>query len=85
MKIVVIGGTGLIGTKLVSRLRGKGHEVEAASPDTGVNSVTGEGVAAALELLHRGLQNLRDGVGVAGYGGPEPDRPAHPDEREESP
>jgi uncharacterized protein YbjT (DUF2867 family) len=48
MKVVVIGGTGLIGTKLVNRLRGKGHEVVAASPNTGVNSVTGEGVAAAL-------------------------------------
>jgi uncharacterized protein YbjT (DUF2867 family) len=48
MKIVVIGGTGLIGTKLVSRLREKGHDVLAASPKTGVNAVTGEGLAAAL-------------------------------------
>ncbi len=48
MKIVVIGGSGLIGTKLVSRLRGKGHEVVAASPASGVNIVTGEGVADAL-------------------------------------
>src|SRR5919109_202293 len=48
MKIVVIGGTGLIGTKLVNRLREKGHEVVAASPKTGVNTITGEGLAEAL-------------------------------------
>ena len=48
MKIVVIGGSGLIGTKLVSRLREKGHEVVAASLDTGVNTLTGEGLAEAL-------------------------------------
>src|SRR5207248_10384243 len=48
MKIVVIGGTGLIGTKVVKNLREKGHEVVAASPSKGINSVTGEGLAAAL-------------------------------------
>jgi uncharacterized protein YbjT (DUF2867 family) len=48
MKIVVIGGSGLIGTKLVSRLREKGHDVVAASPKSGVNTVTGEGLAEAL-------------------------------------
>src|ERR671919_815062 len=48
MKIVVIGGSGLIGTKLVYRLREKGHEVVAASPSTGVNTITGEGLAEAL-------------------------------------
>src|SRR5579862_1074612 len=48
MKIVVIGGTGLIGTKLVKKLRQRGHEVVAASPSTGVNIITGEGLAAAL-------------------------------------
>ena len=48
MKIVVIGGTGLIGTKVVSNLRQRGHEVVAASPSTGVNTVTGDGLAAAL-------------------------------------
>jgi uncharacterized protein YbjT (DUF2867 family) len=48
VKIVVIGGSGLIGTKLVSRLRQKGHEVMAASPDSGVNTITGEGLADAL-------------------------------------
>src|SRR5262245_48925688 len=48
MKIVVIGGSGLIGTKLVNRLRQAGHEVVAASPNTGVNTITGEGLAEAL-------------------------------------
>jgi uncharacterized protein YbjT (DUF2867 family) len=48
MKIVVIGGTGLIGSKTVERLRKKAHEVVAASPSTGVNTVTGEGLAEAL-------------------------------------
>jgi uncharacterized protein YbjT (DUF2867 family) len=49
MKIVVIGGTGLIGSKLVEKLRHAGHEALAASPDTGVNTLTGEGLAEALE------------------------------------
>ena len=48
MKIVVIGGSGLIGSKLVNRLRQMGHEVVAASPNTGVNTITGEGLAEAL-------------------------------------
>ena len=48
MKIVVIGGSGLIGTKLVHKLRQRGHEVVAASPTSGVNTVTGEGLAEAL-------------------------------------
>jgi uncharacterized protein YbjT (DUF2867 family) len=48
MRIVVIGGSGLIGTKLVARLREKGHETVAASPRTGVNALTGEGLSAAL-------------------------------------
>ncbi len=48
MKIVVIGGSGLIGSKVVSLLRGKGHEVLAASPNTGVNTITREGLAEAL-------------------------------------
>jgi uncharacterized protein YbjT (DUF2867 family) len=48
MKIVVIGGSGLIGTKVVKNLRDKGHEAVAASPSKGINSVTGEGLAAAL-------------------------------------
>jgi uncharacterized protein YbjT (DUF2867 family) len=49
MKIVVIGGTGLIGSQLVARLRQAGHEVLAASPKSGVNTITGEGLRAALE------------------------------------
>src|SRR5205814_5632179 len=48
MKIVVIGGTGLIGTKVVKKVRDKGHEVVAASPSKGINSITGEGLAEAL-------------------------------------
>ena len=48
MKIVVIGGSGLIGTKLADRLRKQGHDVVAASPKSGVNTVTGEGLAEAL-------------------------------------
>jgi uncharacterized protein YbjT (DUF2867 family) len=49
MKIVIIGGTGLIGSKLVKKLREHGQEVLAASPASGVNSVTGEGLADALK------------------------------------
>lgn len=48
MKIVVIGGTGLIGKKLVAILRGRGHEVIAASPSSGVNTITGEGLKEVL-------------------------------------
>jgi len=48
MKIVVIGGTGLIGSKTVDRLRKQDHEVVAASPNTGVNTITGEGLSEAL-------------------------------------
>jgi uncharacterized protein YbjT (DUF2867 family) len=48
MKIVINGGTGLIGSKTVARLRGAGHDVVAASPQGGVNSVTGEGVTEAV-------------------------------------
>src|ERR1043166_8307481 len=49
MKIVVVGGTGLIGSKLVNKLRERGHEAVAAAPNTGVNSITGEGLADALK------------------------------------
>lgn len=48
MKIVVIGGSGLIGTKLVNNLREHGHEAVAASPDSGVDTLTGKGLAEAL-------------------------------------
>ncbi|WP_339525218.1 SDR family oxidoreductase [Pseudomonas sp. EL_65y_Pfl2_R96] len=49
MKIVVIGGTGLIGSKLVNNLRERGHDVLAAAPSTGVNSITREGLAQAMD------------------------------------
>ena len=49
MKIVVIGGTGLIGSKLVNKLREHGHEAFAAAPNTGVNTLTGEGLAEVLK------------------------------------
>jgi uncharacterized protein YbjT (DUF2867 family) len=49
MKIVVIGGTGLIGSKLVNKLRERGHEAVAASPNSGVNTLTGEGLAEVLQ------------------------------------
>jgi uncharacterized protein YbjT (DUF2867 family) len=49
MKVVVIGGSGLIGKKVVMNLRQRGHEVVAASPSSGVNAVTGEGLAKALD------------------------------------
>ena len=49
MKIVVIGGTGLIGSKVVNILRQRGQEVVAASPSSGVNTLTGEGLAEALK------------------------------------
>lgn len=49
MKIVVIGGTGLIGSKLVKKLGEHGHEAVAASPDSGVNTLTGQGLAEVLE------------------------------------
>lgn len=49
MRITVIGGTGLIGTRLVAKLRGSGHEVIAAARSTGVNSFTGEGLEEALD------------------------------------
>ena len=48
MKIVVIGGTGLIGTKVVTMLTGQAHAVLAASPNTGVDATTGRGLAEAL-------------------------------------
>src|ERR1700712_523242 len=52
MKIVVIGGTGLIGSQLVNQLQGSGHEVIAASPNNGVNTLTGEGLAEVLQGAH---------------------------------
>jgi uncharacterized protein YbjT (DUF2867 family) len=49
MKLVIIGGTGLIGSKLVTKLREHGHEAVPASPETGVNTLTGEGLAEVLQ------------------------------------
>jgi uncharacterized protein YbjT (DUF2867 family) len=49
MKLVIIGGTGLIGSKLVTKLRYQGHEAVPASPDSGVNTLTGEGLVDALQ------------------------------------
>lgn len=49
MKVVVIGGTGLIGSQVVSKLKEHGHEAVAASPNTGVNTLTGEGLAEVLQ------------------------------------
>src|SRR6476646_4902122 len=49
IKIVVIGGTGLIGSKVVEKLRAHGHEAVAAAPNTGVNTLTGEGLAEVLK------------------------------------
>ena len=48
MRIVIVGATGLIGTRLVDILQAAGHDIVPASPSTGVNTVTGEGVAAAF-------------------------------------
>jgi uncharacterized protein YbjT (DUF2867 family) len=48
MKIVIIGGTGLIGSKVAEKLKQKGHDVIAAAPNTGVNTITGEGLKAAM-------------------------------------
>jgi uncharacterized protein YbjT (DUF2867 family) len=56
MRIVVIGGSGLIGSKVVAKLHQRGHEAVAASPKSGVNAVTGEGLAEAL----RGAQVVAD-------------------------
>src|SRR3979411_1142441 len=52
MKIVIIGGTGRIGSQVVTHLREQRHQAVPASPDTGVNTLTGEGVAAALNGAH---------------------------------
>ena len=49
MKLVIIGGTGLIGSKLVTRLKEHGHEAVPAAPNTGVNTITGEGLAEVLQ------------------------------------
>ena len=53
MKIVVIGGTGLIGSKVVANLKQKGHEVLAAAPNTGINTITGGPQLAASDTMSR--------------------------------
>ena len=58
MKIVVIGGSGLIGSRLVTRLREHGHETVAASPKSGVNTLSGEGLAKLRDTLSE-LQECR--------------------------
>jgi uncharacterized protein YbjT (DUF2867 family) len=55
MKIVILGGTGLIGSKVVNLLRADGQEVDAASPSQGINSITGEGLTEALTTPRRKL------------------------------
>ena len=60
MKLIVNGGTGLVGTKVVRDLREKGHEVVTASPSQGINSVTGEGLAEALVGAQQFLRATRD-------------------------
>ncbi|MDP9842808.1 NAD-dependent epimerase/dehydratase family protein [Streptosporangium lutulentum] len=60
MKVVVIGGTGLIGSKLVAKLGEHGHEAVAAAPNTGVNTLTGEGLA---EVLRRAMTSPRRSAG----------------------
>jgi uncharacterized protein YbjT (DUF2867 family) len=64
MKIVVIGGTGLIGSKVVEKLKHKGHEAIAAAPNTGVNTITGEGLADAPagRSSRRGRGQLRTSI-----------------------
>src|SRR5919197_541319 len=54
MKIVVIGGTGLIGSKLVAKLEEQGHDAVPASPNSGVNTLTGEGLSEVLERAQLG-------------------------------
>src|SRR5439155_18800026 len=68
MKIVVIGGTGLIGSKTVAILRQRGHEVVAASPNTGVNTITGEGLKEALTGAQVVI-NLANSPSFEGQGG----------------
>ena len=81
MKIVVIGGTGLIGSKLVTKLGEHGHEAVAGSPNTGVNTLTGEGLAEVLDgrrgrrrRVELALVRGRGGAGVLPDVDPQPAR-----------
>ena len=78
MKIVIIGGTGLIGSQVVQNLRSRGHEAVPASPDTGVNTITGEGLDAALVLSggkgrDAALEQMKRGGRVAYPNGVDPE------------
>ncbi len=74
IKLVVVGGTGRIGSKVFNKLREHGHEAVAASPNTGVNTVTGEGLAEVLEgsvvMLVRGGKEVTLTPGRTFYEGP---------------
>jgi hypothetical protein len=79
MKIVVIGGTGLIGSKTVAILRQSGHEVVAAAPNTGVNTITGEGLKQAMtgtqvviDLANSPSFERQGGAGILRDLGPQP-------------
>src|SRR2546430_7872622 len=81
MKIVVIGGTGLIGSKLVNKLREQGHEAVAASPKSGVNTLTCEGLAEVLKGAAAGgnvtnSPSLEDVGGVEVFSETNPQLPA---------
>src|SRR5436305_425671 len=72
MKIVVIGGSGLIGSSLVGLLRGRGHEAVAASPSTGVDALTGKGLDVALAGAEVAVDAPRNGI--IEVAGPDPIR-----------
>jgi uncharacterized protein YbjT (DUF2867 family) len=74
MKIVVIGGSGLIGSKLVTKLDEHGHEAVAASPDSGVNTLTGDGLAEVLAALVEAEHSfdLGQGLSQAAHVDPQP-------------
>jgi nicotinamide-nucleotide amidase len=74
-----------VGTVFVAASGPWGILVEEHALTGDREAIRGASVQVALQLLHRGLANLRDGVGASGYGGHQPGRPAHPDEREEAP
>jgi nucleoside-diphosphate-sugar epimerase len=71
MKIVVIGGTGILGSKVVDKLRDHGDEAVAASPKTGVNTLTGEGFADVLTSADVVVDVSNSLGGIENFGGPE--------------
>ena len=69
MKIVVIGGTGLIGSKTVAILRQKGHDVVAGSPKSGIDTITGEGLKQAMvgtAAFNSKMERVLEGLRLAG-------------------